>query len=353
MNSPGLTSLGGSIGNTTPLTSLTTDAPGSTSLAGGSINTSGAQLFNDAVTLAANTNLNGSSISWSQISGNNYNLSLTGSVSIQAANLTGIANLTTGATGTTAITGELTTAGSQLYGNPLIVAAGTQLVAGGQISIDSSLSSSGDLQITTLGGSLHLGTSTVGGNLTAITNNGAISQSGPLIVNGITSLSSGTGNITLLNTGNRFAVIPLTILSSGTVQIYPCIATTSCVESLATGNGQARQVILNTNPGLTQSNQVSSLTALSDPSTNSDSTPTQRQPDSNGSGNAAGRQRINFGQSSLDFDSSSSTCASAGGCDLQSSTFDINRFSIDSGKTSSRFSPFRWSQLRLWRDALS
>ena len=46
---------GGAVGGCTALTSVTTDAPGSTALNGGIVTTTGAQTYNDAVTLGANT----------------------------------------------------------------------------------------------------------------------------------------------------------------------------------------------------------------------------------------------------------------------------------------------------------
>ena len=56
-NTAGATSFGGAVGGTTALTSITTDAPGSTALNGGGVTTTGAQTYNDAVTLGANTTL--------------------------------------------------------------------------------------------------------------------------------------------------------------------------------------------------------------------------------------------------------------------------------------------------------
>ena len=51
VNTAGTTTFGGAVGGTTALTSVTTDAPGSTAINGGSVTTSGAQTYNDAVTV--------------------------------------------------------------------------------------------------------------------------------------------------------------------------------------------------------------------------------------------------------------------------------------------------------------
>ena len=54
-------------------------------------------------------------------------------------------------------------------------------------------------------GALNLGGGNVGGNLTATSNNGAISQIGALAVTGSSTLNAGSGAITLTNGGNDFA----------------------------------------------------------------------------------------------------------------------------------------------------
>src|SRR5262249_58966457 len=48
VNTAGVTEFDGAVGNSTPLTSLTTDAPGTTDLNGGIVKTTGAQTYNNA-----------------------------------------------------------------------------------------------------------------------------------------------------------------------------------------------------------------------------------------------------------------------------------------------------------------
>ena len=50
--------------NTTALTSLTTDAAGSTQINGGSVRTTANQTYNDSVTLAADTTLTGVNVTF-------------------------------------------------------------------------------------------------------------------------------------------------------------------------------------------------------------------------------------------------------------------------------------------------
>ena len=52
------------MGNTIPLTSLSTDAAGSTRLAGGSVTTTGAQSYQDAVTLDSNLVVSGANVTF-------------------------------------------------------------------------------------------------------------------------------------------------------------------------------------------------------------------------------------------------------------------------------------------------
>src|SRR3546814_2964128 len=63
--------------------------------------------------------------------------------------------------------------------------------------------STGALTATSTG-ALNLGTGSVGGNLVATSNNGAISQAGALSVSGISTLNAGTGTITLAQVNNDF-----------------------------------------------------------------------------------------------------------------------------------------------------
>jgi hypothetical protein len=159
---------------------------------------------------------------------------------------------------------------------------------------------------TTAAGSL-------GGDLSVTTANGAISQSAPLVVGGRTTLTTGSGNITLLDPGNLFTVVPLTISSSGLIQIVPCSATSSCNNDPIPDTAQVRQDILTSNPGLTQSNQINAIQAQTAPSP----APaiSSRSPEAPGKqAIGSGRQQLNLGQANLDFNADESSCADAKGC---------------------------------------
>src|SRR5207244_569883 len=60
VNTAGTTTFGGAVGNSERLTSVTTDAAGTTAINGGAVNTTGAQTYNDDVTLGADTTVDSS-----------------------------------------------------------------------------------------------------------------------------------------------------------------------------------------------------------------------------------------------------------------------------------------------------
>ena len=126
LNSQGTTSFSGAIGATNQLGSLTTDAGGTTQLAGGTINTSDAQTFGDTVELGADTTLSSTngSISFastvdSDTTARTLNISSNSTVSFDAAvgSSNPLVSLTLAATGTT-FADDVTTTGIQNYSTP-------------------------------------------------------------------------------------------------------------------------------------------------------------------------------------------------------------------------------------------
>ncbi|MBX3443866.1 MAG: hypothetical protein KF774_15775 [Planctomyces sp.] len=203
VNTPGggNTTFQDAVGGTTPLASLTTDAGGATFINGGKVATSGAQSYNDIVTvgvkdavlsttnnlvsfadlltLAANLTINAGSgavtftgeVVDDGAAGTPSNLVVnsTGITTFQAAVGQGAGNaldsLATNAGGTTHINGgQITTTGSQTYGDPVTLGANTTLTtsgAAGNVSFNSTLSGAFSLNVNTTGG----GTTTFGGGV--------------------------------------------------------------------------------------------------------------------------------------------------------------------------------------------
>src|SRR5262249_55923814 len=73
VNTAGVTTFSGVVGGITALASLTTDAPGSTNLNGGTYTTTGNQTFNDPVSLGAETINNGANVSYGSTVSSPYN----------------------------------------------------------------------------------------------------------------------------------------------------------------------------------------------------------------------------------------------------------------------------------------
>jgi filamentous hemagglutinin family protein len=167
VNTGGLTLFGGSVGNTTPLTSLTTDAPGTTSVFGGIVTTTGAQTFNDPVTLGAQntafTSNGGGAITFaSTLDGASITtVSTTGAATFTGV-VGGVTPLTrlsvTNSEGTTTVTSvSVNTGGLQDYNNPVTVTGpNTTFTSAGTTG-------SGDITfVTTLNGASNVVVNTPG-----------------------------------------------------------------------------------------------------------------------------------------------------------------------------------------------
>ncbi|MEZ6130494.1 MAG: Calx-beta domain-containing protein [Planctomycetaceae bacterium] len=159
INASGVTTFHGPVGdNAQRLASLTTDAAGSTAINGGSITTTGAQTYNDAVTLNAaapgnSTVLTASDVTFastvrSTVDGEDaLTVNATGATMFLGAvgdNSQRLASLTTDAAGSTAINGgSVNTTGDQTYNDAVTLdsSADTTTLTGSNISFASTLRS--------------------------------------------------------------------------------------------------------------------------------------------------------------------------------------------------------------------
>jgi hypothetical protein len=172
VNTTAATAFNGAVGNTLALTSLTTNAGGTTAINGGSVTTTGAQTYNDAITLSAATTLS------------TTNSAIAFNSSVNAG------------------------------GNTLTVAAGT-----GNVTATNASNNFGTVVVTSANNvslrdtnALTLGTSNMTGTL-GLQTAGSITQSGAVTVGGNTTLNAGaTNDITLNNAANNFNTV---IISSG------------------------------------------------------------------------------------------------------------------------------------------
>ncbi|HUW54131.1 MAG TPA: filamentous hemagglutinin N-terminal domain-containing protein [Rhodanobacter sp.] len=223
VNTSGVTTFGGAVGGTTQLTSLTTDASGSTQL-DGNVGTTGAQTYNDAVTLGANATLassNAVTFGGTLDGAHDLTVNANGPVKFVGAvgSSTALSRLAT--TGGSFSAGALTigngglsvqtTAGDITQGGAFTVSGASSFDAGtnavtltnaanaftGAVSLTSGNASLTNNQATVLGAG------TVGGTL-AVTSSGALSQTGALSVAGASHFDAGTNALALTDAANAF-----------------------------------------------------------------------------------------------------------------------------------------------------
>ncbi|WP_417396525.1 LamG-like jellyroll fold domain-containing protein [Gimesia chilikensis] len=161
IDTAGTTIFNGAIGSNSPLSSLTTNAGGTTQINGGSIQTSGNQIFNDDVELGANTVLTSTgsgAITFNQRLNGTYTLKLNTDGDTTFNGTVGdtneLASLTTDANGTTFINGgSIATEGGQLFNDAVLLGANTVLSssASGSVNFKSTLNGAHTLNINTAG----------------------------------------------------------------------------------------------------------------------------------------------------------------------------------------------------------
>jgi hypothetical protein len=282
LNSTGVTTLNGAIGSNFALTSLTTNAGGSTVINGGVINTTGVagQVFNDAVQLQSDTTLNASAGAIDFASTiDSYNatthaltLNSTGVTTLNGAIGSNFAltSLTTNAGGSTVINGGVintTGVAGQVFNDAVSLQSDTTLNAGsGAINfvntIDSligtgntthslTLNSTG---VTTLndviGGNFALTSLTTNAGGSTIINAGTINTTGAVgqvfndavSLQSDTTLNAGSGAIDFANTidsliGTGNTTHSLTLNSTGVTTLNGAIGSNFALTSLTTNAG--------------------------------------------------------------------------------------------------------------------
>ena len=209
IDTAGTTIFNGAIGDNSLLSSLTTNAGGTTQINGGSIQTSGNQIFNDDVELGANTVLTSTgsgAITFNQRLNGTYTLELNTDGDTTFNGTVGdtneLASLTTDANGTTFINGgSIATEGGQLFNDAVLLGANTVLSssASGSINFKSTLNGAHTLNINTAGATIfddQVGNSTP---LTSLTtdvagttevNGGSITTTGGQTFHDIVSLGA-------------------------------------------------------------------------------------------------------------------------------------------------------------------
>lgn len=182
-----LTNGGNTFAGTVALTGGTTQISQSSSLTLGALHTG-------SLTASSNGDLN---LGSGSIGGDLVATSNGGAISESGA--LAVSGTSTINAGSHAIT--LANAGNAFGGAVTLTGGATQIADASALNLGAL--NTGDLTATSVG-NLNLGSGSIGGNLTATSNGGAIGQTGALSVAGTTTLNGGNGSVSLTNTGNVF-----------------------------------------------------------------------------------------------------------------------------------------------------
>ncbi|MGB5939775.1 MAG: filamentous hemagglutinin N-terminal domain-containing protein [Rhodanobacter sp.] len=274
VNTGGATSFGGAVGGTTALTSLATDAGGSTVL-GGNVTTSGAQTYGDAVTLGGNVTLAttnssvgfGSTVDNASATARNLTVNAgsgavtfggavgggaNGALGALSVNSTGITNfnaavkaasLATDAGGGTVLGGNATTSGTQTY-NDMVTLGGNATLTGTTVSLAGVTGAGNNLTVSgnaVLSGAVTgLSQLQVSGttalNTASVNTTGGQSYAGAVTLGADTTLaSSGNGNISFGSTLD--GAHALTVNTGGATSFGGAVGGTTALTGLSTDVG--------------------------------------------------------------------------------------------------------------------
>ena len=259
-NTTGTTTFGGAVGGSAILTSLVTDAGGSTAINGGGVTTTGAQTYGDAVTLGADTTLAGVAITLASTVDGAKALTIndSGTTTFGGAvgGSTALTSLVTDAGGSTAINGgsiKTTDAAGQVFGDAVTLGANTTLAAvAGAITLSGTLDGAYRLDANTTGATKFSGAvgsktalthlETNAGGTTAIDGGSIKTSSGDsqffndaVTLGANTLLDAGSGAITFADTVN--GAFSLTANTTGTTTFGGAVGGSAILTSLVTDAG--------------------------------------------------------------------------------------------------------------------
>ncbi|WP_201492785.1 filamentous hemagglutinin N-terminal domain-containing protein, partial [Rubrivivax sp. A210] len=242
VNSAGTVSFGAAVGGTTALTSLATDAGGSTAINGGSVRTSGTQSYGDAVALGADTTLQGSTVTnAAAIAGNAHALTVTGNAVVDAA-ISGVTSYAV--SGSADLGADVTSSASQTYSGAVTLSGGDRTLSGSTVSTASTLAGAG--HALSVSGNAVVGGAVSGVSNLAVSGTSAlgadVSTTGTQAYTGAVSL---TQNATLASSGAGAAgdiafastvdgAQTLAVNSAGTLSFGAAVGGTTALTSLAT-----------------------------------------------------------------------------------------------------------------------
>jgi hypothetical protein len=236
----GVTTFGGAVGGTTALTSLTTDAAGTTQVNGGAVTTTGLQDYKDPVTMGAATtgytSTGNGAITFEQtLNGASATTVTTGGTTTFGGAVgggTALTSLTTNGGGTTSLGANVTTSGGQTYSDSVDIAgaAGTTITSGGSQNFNSGLTIHQDTTLQSTG----TGNVVVTNSLIGVPSN---TQTLTILLNGGTvtlPASTTTLKAVLLSTGGSGSNC-IAGQCAGNAALASSVRLPSCAEATAQG----------------------------------------------------------------------------------------------------------------------
>jgi len=222
VNTSGATTFAAPVGTGAALSSVTTDAPGTTALNGGAVTTSGAQTYNNPVTLGANiilTSTGSGNIAFANSLNGGYGLTVNtgGTTTFGGAvgGATPLTSLTTDSAGSTAVNGgSINTSGSQAYSDGVTLGAnatltGTTVTFLGTVGGGSNgLTIVGNAVFGDAAGDTITGLTTLAVSGTSAINTGSVSSTGNQTYTGAATLgtdvtvAAGSGHVTFASAVN-------------------------------------------------------------------------------------------------------------------------------------------------------
>jgi len=246
----GVTTFSGAVGNATALASLTTDAGGLTVLGATSVETTGNQTYADPVTLSGSTTLSGDEIGLEAVIGGGFDLTIAGNTSL-AGQVSNVANLDV--TGTTLVSANVSTTGNQSYGGLVTLNAATVQLSGDTGTFATGVAgNTKNLILDFSGTTLITGADFIGLNDLTTGNNGTTQLSGSITTSGNqtyndqvelvgpATLDAGSANITFASglDGNT----TLDLLTTGAITFDGEVGNTTPLDSINTSAGSTANI---------------------------------------------------------------------------------------------------------------
>ncbi len=167
VNTAGATEFNAAVGAAQALAALTTDAGGTTTLAG-DVRTSGALAFNDALTLAADATVTAGTATFAATVDGAHALAVNAAGLTAFGGAVDVASLATDAAGTTTLAAAVRTGGTQSFGDRVTLAGDFAVESGGALGFGGGIDAGSHALTLRAGGALTVGNTVTGSGAVVI-----------------------------------------------------------------------------------------------------------------------------------------------------------------------------------------